>query len=152
MFHNRTLNNRINRIHEKALRIVYSDSSSSFADLLHKDSSVTIRQRNLQSLATELYKIKNDMAPEIMQDIFPVYNPKYNLRNNREFTGRNAKSVYHGTETLSFIGYKIWQQILEESKKCHPGNPLNTKLKSGYQIAPADYVKNTSHKSRMYSR
>ena len=111
MFHNRTLNNRINRIHEKALRIVYSDSSSSFADLLHKDSSVTIHQRNLQSLATELYKIKNDMAPEITQDIFPVYNPKYNLRNNREFTGRNAKSVYYGTETLSFIGYKIWQQI-----------------------------------------
>ncbi|XP_057290348.1 uncharacterized protein LOC130613047 [Hydractinia symbiolongicarpus] len=85
MFHNRALNNRINRIHEKALRIVYSDSSSSFTDLLHKDSSVTVHQRNLQSLATEI--------------------------NNREFTGRNAKSVYYGTETLSFIGYKIWQQI-----------------------------------------
>ncbi|XP_057290869.1 uncharacterized protein LOC130613559 [Hydractinia symbiolongicarpus] len=46
-----------------------------------------------------------------MQDIFPVYNPNYNLRNNREFTGRNAKSVYYGAETLSFIGYNIWQQI-----------------------------------------
>ena len=50
MLHSRTLNNKINRIHERALRTVYSDYNSSFKELLNKDVSFTIYQRNLQSL------------------------------------------------------------------------------------------------------
>ena len=50
MFHGRTMNNRINKIHEKALRLVYKDETNlSFDyDLLKKDKSVSIHQRNLQ--------------------------------------------------------------------------------------------------------
>ena len=47
IFHSRELNNRINRIHERALRLVYQDNSLSFAEVLEKDNSVTIHQRNL---------------------------------------------------------------------------------------------------------
>ena len=58
MFHNRTLNNKINRLHEKALRIVYTNANLTFRELLDKDESVTIHHRNLQRLAIEMYKIK----------------------------------------------------------------------------------------------
>ena len=45
MFHSRCLNNKINSLHETALRITYFEISSSFQDLLKKDNSVlsTIR-------------------------------------------------------------------------------------------------------------
>ena len=66
MFHSRELSNRINRIHERALRLVYQDNSLSFAELLEKDNSVTIHQRNLLVPATEIFKLKNGLAPEIM--------------------------------------------------------------------------------------
>ena len=56
MVHSRALNNKINRIHETALKIVYSDYNSFFNELLDKDVSLTIHQRNVQSLATENYK------------------------------------------------------------------------------------------------
>ena len=46
MFHSRTLNNKINRLHEKALRIVYGDYKSKFDELLEKDSSFSIHHRN----------------------------------------------------------------------------------------------------------
>ena len=36
MFYDRRMNNRINRIHEKALRIIYNDTSSNFPELLKK--------------------------------------------------------------------------------------------------------------------
>ena len=66
MFHSRELNNRITRIHERALRLVYQDNSLSFAELLEKDNSVTIHQRNLLVPATEIFKLKNGLALEIM--------------------------------------------------------------------------------------
>ena len=48
MFHSRTLNNRINKIHEKALRLVYKNEAfSSFDDILKRDKSVSIHQKNL---------------------------------------------------------------------------------------------------------
>ena len=56
MLHSRTLNNKINRIHERALRTVHSDYNSSFYELLDKDGSFTIDQRNVQSLEIEIYK------------------------------------------------------------------------------------------------
>ena len=61
MNHSITLNNRINRIQEKALRIVYNDGKSTFSELLTKDKSVTVHSRNLQTLATEMFKVKNGM-------------------------------------------------------------------------------------------
>ena len=57
MFHSRELNNRINRIHERPLRLAYQDNSLSSAELLANDNSVTIHQRNLQLLATEIFKL-----------------------------------------------------------------------------------------------
>ena len=57
MNHSRSLNNRINTLHERALRLVYNDFTSSFAELLEKDNSVTIHQKNLQNLAIEMFKI-----------------------------------------------------------------------------------------------
>ena len=59
MFHSRKLNNRINKIQERALRIVYKDKESDFSNLLERDNSFTIHERNLQLLATEIYKVKN---------------------------------------------------------------------------------------------
>ena len=41
MFCSRNMNNRINRIHERSLRIVYNDFTSTFSELLEKDSSVS---------------------------------------------------------------------------------------------------------------
>ena len=48
MNHNRSLNNNINRIHERTLRIVYGDKKSTFKELLEKDNSVTVHVQNLQ--------------------------------------------------------------------------------------------------------
>ena len=54
----RTSNNRINNIHEKALKLTYKDNKSSFIQLLEKGHSVTVHHKNLQILATENLKLK----------------------------------------------------------------------------------------------
>ena len=56
MLHSRTLNKKINRLHEIALRIVYYDYKSSFKTLFEKDDSFSIHQINIQSLAIKICK------------------------------------------------------------------------------------------------
>ena len=62
MFHSRGINNKINRIHERCLRVIYNDKKSSFYELLEKDGSVSIHKRNLRFLACEIFQLKRDMA------------------------------------------------------------------------------------------
>ena len=67
----RTLNNKINRLHERALRIVYSDYKSSF-ELLEKDKSFSIHYENIPSLAIEIYKFLHNLSLCIMNNIFKI--------------------------------------------------------------------------------
>ena len=54
IFHSRGLNNEINRIHERVLRITFNDKPSTFQELLDIDNSVTIHHINIRALATEI--------------------------------------------------------------------------------------------------
>ena len=56
MFHSRTLNNKINILHEKELRIEYSDFKANLGELLQEDASFDTHHRNVQTLATEIFK------------------------------------------------------------------------------------------------
>ena len=68
MFHSRKRNPRINSIHEGEIRVKYQDYQSMLLQLLQKDNS-SIHQRNLQVIATEIFKAKNDLSPEIMKEV-----------------------------------------------------------------------------------
>ena len=114
MNHSRTLNNRINELHKRALSLVYNDFSSSFSELLEKDKSVTIRYRNLQTLAYEIFKVKNNMAPEILTENFAHKESNYNLRNSTALQGRSIKTVINGSENIYSLGPKIWDILPTE--------------------------------------
>ena len=115
MFHSRKLNHRINRIHERALRIVYSDYVSSFDELLLKDNSVNIHTRNIQNLAIELYKVVNKLSPPIMNKIF-ILKDSLNHSSRKIFQTSNIRTSAYGLESLRHIGPKIWDMIPKELK------------------------------------
>ena len=66
MFHDRKRLKQINRIHERALRIVYADNNSSFEDLLEKSGSVSMHDKYLQQMTIEIYKALNDLSSTLM--------------------------------------------------------------------------------------
>ena len=99
--HSRSLNNRINRIHEHALRIVFSDYISSFDELINKSGSVWIHHRNLQFLAIEIYKALHNLSPPLMSELFQLKEVKYNLRQGKTLISNNVKTAHYGTQTIS---------------------------------------------------
>ena len=129
MFHSRALNNRINRLHERALRLVYKDSLLTFNDLLLKDNSFTIHHRNLQKLAIEMYKLINNLSPPIMNYIFRDTTNPHNLRNKNPFQSTNVHSVFNGTETLLFRGPKTWALVPDFIKHSLTLTEFKSKIK-----------------------
>ena len=99
MFYSRQLGNRINKIQGRALKLVYKDNKLTFDDLLKLDNSVTIHQRNLQTLGTEIFKVKKSLAPEIMAEVFKK-EPHYNLRCEASHFKRENKSTHYGIQSV----------------------------------------------------
>ena len=106
----------LNHTHEKALRIIYQDYNCSFAELRRKDSSLTIHQRNLKLLVTEIFKVKIGCVSTITKEIFETDNRNYNFRHDFLIRWHNIRSVYYGTETASFISPQIWETLPNSCK------------------------------------
>ena len=62
MFQSRRTNSKINRLHERALRIVYDDDISTFDQLLAMGKSFCIHHQNIQRLLIEIYKALHDIS------------------------------------------------------------------------------------------
>ena len=91
------MSNQIKKINEKALTLVHKDNILTFNELLELYNSVTIHQLNLQILATEIVKVKNNSAPDITTEVFEIKEPHYNLRSkSRHFQRETVKSTQYG--------------------------------------------------------
>lgn len=129
MFINRGTNRKINRLQERSLRILYEDDVSTFEELLQKDNSVTVHTRNLQLLATEMYKIHKNISPDFICEIFPKSNIAYNLRNNSDFVIPVVNTVFWGSETLRSLGPKIWNLLPLDIKESSSLESFKSKIK-----------------------
>lgn len=72
MCHNRTLNYKINRLHKRCQCLKNNNNQELFDELFDKEDPIPIYIRNLQTFATEMYKVANSGSPEIMREIFTL--------------------------------------------------------------------------------
>ncbi len=130
MFHGRLINARINWLHEWSLRLVYDDLTSSFDELLTKDRTCTIHHRNIQTLALEIFKTKNNLNPEFMNSIFVAkHDSGYILRNTTEFESHNIRTVHWGEDTLRYLGRKIWNIVPVNIKQSISAKQFRDKIR-----------------------
>ena len=65
---------------------------------MERDGSVPIHNRNLQILASEMFKVYNNIAPPIFTEIYNKRNPNYQLCYTSHFSIPPVRNVYNGTE------------------------------------------------------
>ena len=118
MFCSRKMNRKINHIHERALRLVYNDYTTSFSELLNKDKSVSIHHRNIQYVAIEMYKVMNDLCPQFIKDIFEKSeeNP---TRLGKTLVRPKVNTVYKGENSVRSFGPIVWNNMLPEELKSY---------------------------------
>ena len=108
MFHSRALNNRINKLHERALRLVLQNKNLSFNELTKLGNAVTIHQRNLEVFVPVIFKVKNNLSPEIKKQGFEFQEPYYNY----------IKTTHYDIQSVRFLGPKIWAMVSQDIKNC----------------------------------
>ena len=78
MCHSRTVNDLINKLHKRCLPIAYNGQKLSFKELLETDKSVPRLIKNLQVLATEMFKVCRNTSPPIVRKLFQLSYNDYN--------------------------------------------------------------------------
>ena len=128
MFHSRKIEHRINHLHERCLRLVYSDNTSSFEELLSRSNSVTFHHKSLQLLAVELYKRKNNLSDQLKK-VFLHDPKKIPSRHESYFKSRSIRTVFSGAESLSYLGPKIWDIVPSTLKEIATLKEFKEKIK-----------------------
>ena len=85
-------------------------------------------------LAFEMYKIKNELCPKTMLDLFKEVTHPYNLRNGLICGSYKIKTVRYGTESITYLSPKIWSIIPDEIRESASLKISVKKLSYGKQI------------------
>ena len=98
-------------------------------DLLEKDKSVSVHDKNYKILAVELFKVFKGLNPIIFAEAFLVRKQsQYNMR-NYSFAIPSAKTVNYGLESLLYIGSKLWDSIPSHMKEIDSINEFKHVIK-----------------------
>ena len=127
-------NNRINHLHEMALRIVYNDYKSTFENLLELDNSVSIHHRNIRLLSIELYKVKHNLSNQVMSELFNLRNINYDFRSQTDFELGSIYAIAYGVRSLKYFAPKIWNIVPIDIRNSDSLSEFTTKIKSGKAV------------------
>ena len=129
MFCSRKCDNKINKIHERALRVSLQDFESDFETILVRNNDYKIHNRNIQSLMIEIYKFLKGLAPPIMDTLFQTREIDYNLRNFQVMKNSIKNTTKYGTETISYKSSALWSLVPMEIKSIDSLAAFKSKIK-----------------------
>ena len=118
LFCSKAANSTINRVHKRALRVLYQDLESSFEELLSRHDDVTIHVKNLQKLLLEVYKTLHHLNPSYLWESFQTKSITYNLRKNLLCKlPQSSHTIKYGINSLRFRGAMLWNTLNDDAKK-----------------------------------
>ena len=97
--------------------------------MLQKYHTFIIRHRNIQNLAIELFKIKENLSNEIMSSIFPSRLIKYNLRTQSDLCRNTVNSSKYGLNSMRFFAIRVCQMVPMEMKNLKSLEDFKNKIR-----------------------
>ena len=129
MFSSKGWCKRMNKIHERSLRLILSDYESLFDILLSTLNENTIHQRCINVLLTEVYKYLNGCSPDLMNEVFYLRQSHYNLRNFNFFGTDHPRNKYLLNSSV-YRANQLRQALPSEIKDCASLRLLKNKIKT----------------------
>ena len=112
MFCSKMDNDQIENVQKRALRCVYQEDNVTFEYLKDKYQEFSIHEKNIQSLMFFIYRVINNLSPELVSDSFKEKTTKYSLRSNSTLQlPRLGKTTRFGINTVIFKGSLLWNYL-----------------------------------------
>ena len=125
MFHSRRTNNKINRLHERALRIFYDDDVSTFDQLLAMGKSFCIHHQ----------KAFHDVSGNSLKELFVKRESTISLQSKPQLVKPSVNSVLKGKNSLRYPGFVIWNSLPNEISEDYLISSFAPKIKQWKPIA-----------------
>ena len=129
MFCRKTLYSKIQKIHHRTLKVVYGIDDS-YKNLLLSSNSVSIHQRHLRFLVTEIFKSISQISPEFMWSFFKSKKLSCKLRKGPILKLPRTQSTYYGINAIHFRVSLIWNNLPPEVKSSNSVFEFKTKIKN----------------------
>ena len=103
------------KIHHKTLKVVYQ-SEAPYDELLELSNEVSVHQKHIRLLLTEVYKSIMQLNPEFMWSYFNFNNIPYSLRKGSLLHLPQANTINNGTNSLHFRACILWNNLQAKIK------------------------------------
>ena len=123
---------KIVKIQYKALKIGYN-SNQSYEGLLLRKNEVSIHQKQLRILASEVFKSLADLNPDFMKSYFTVKEIHYCLRNGNLLKIPLAHSTRYETNSILFRPCLMWNKLLLSVKQSQPLIEFKSRIKDFFK-------------------
>ena len=104
---------KLERVQERALRVVFNSKTESYEELLNRASLPSLYNRWLQDIAIVMFKVKNGIAPNYISDLFNSSSKGYSLR-NADFNLPRFSTVRYGKHSLRYFGPWLWSRWMQQ--------------------------------------
>ena len=101
---------KLERVQERGMRAIFRDKQSSYNQLLERAKLPTLHNRRLQDICILMYKVKHNLCPRTVCNIFKTSNHSYSLRQT-DFYLPNFNTVTYGKHSLRYLGPKLWSKL-----------------------------------------
>ena len=110
-------NAKLEKIQERALRILFDDYTSSYTDMLEKAGTATLLIQRLRLITLTVFKSLHGLNPPCLNDMFTPKSVPYFLRDSSVTEQHRSRTTTFGLRSISYIGAKLWKDLPNDFKK-----------------------------------
>ena len=96
---------------ERALRFIYNDKKSTYKEILKQSNLLSLSALRIRFLGIEVFKCKNEMAPQYLNELFQSNNAGYNFRDSQKLIQPKFNTVRFGYKSFRYYGAKLWNAL-----------------------------------------
>ena len=110
-------NRKLERIQERALRVIYKSHSATYEELLRRADIPSLYNRRLQDITVLMCKVKHSLVPDCVSELLVRKVSAHSLRN--DFVPRFETTRY-GKHSVRYLEPFLWSK-LNENQRDSPG-------------------------------
>ena len=111
MFCGKKNTSKLEKLQERALRLVFCDQNSSYDDLLKRGNFLSLKAYRIKCLAVEVFKCVHGVNPTYLKRLFTEPLANYNLRDRRRLNQPRFHTYTYGFRSFRYSGSKLWNSL-----------------------------------------